>query len=115
MTIGHQMGQHMERARIEESLVQSIAREKVARREAEAANRMKDEFLTLLSHELRTPLTSVYGWVQLLQERPSDPQTTAKALAVIDRNVRVQVQLIDDLLNISRIITGKLQIQRELV
>jgi PAS domain S-box-containing protein len=115
MTIGHQMGQYMERSRVEESLVQSIAREKVARREAEAANRMKDEFLTLLSHELRTPLTSVYGWVQLLQDRPADPQTTAKALAVIDRNVRVQVQLIDDLLNISRIITGKLQIQREQV
>jgi signal transduction histidine kinase len=76
---------------------------------------MKDEFLTLLSHELRTPLTSVYGWVQLLQERSDDPQITAKALGVIDRNVRVQVQLIDDLLNISRIITGKLQIQRELV
>jgi len=115
MTIGHQMGQSMERTRVEESLVQSIAREKLARREAEAANRMKDEFLTLLSHELRTPLTSVYGWVQLLKERPADPHTSAKALAVIDRNVRVQVQLIDDLLNISRIITGKLQIQRELV
>ncbi len=115
MTIGHQIGQYMERTKVEESLVRSIAREKEARREAEAANRLKDEFLTLLSHELRTPLTSVFGWVQLLQDRSPDPATTRKALEVIDRNVRVQVQLIDDLLNISRIITGKLQIQRETV
>src|SRR2546428_11159509 len=76
---------------------------------------MKDEFLAILSHELRTPLTSVFGWVQMLQKRPTDPEITAKALDVIDRNVRVQAKLIEDLLNVSQIITGKLQIQREMI
>ncbi|PYS13272.1 MAG: hypothetical protein DMG15_11695 [Acidobacteria bacterium] len=122
MTIGHQMGQYMEHRNAEEALAKSetqlrhlVASEKEARREAEAANRMKDEFLAILSHELRTPLTSVFGWVQMLQNRATDPEITAKALNVIDRNLRVQAKLIEDLLNVSQIITGKLQIQRDTI
>jgi CheY-like chemotaxis protein/two-component sensor histidine kinase len=86
-----------------------------AREKAEAASRSKDEFLAVLSHELRTPLTAVFGWVQLLQNRDIDDATRMKALGVIDRNIRVQTQLIDDLLNVSQIITGKLNIRREMI
>jgi signal transduction histidine kinase len=92
-----------------------LAAERASRQQAEAANRSKDEFLAVLSHELKTPLTAVHGWVQLLKTREVDRQTTEKALAVIDRNLRIQNQLIDDLLNVSKIISGKLQIQRETV
>ena len=90
-----------------------LAAERASRKQAEAANRTKDEFLAVLSHELRTPLTAVFGWVQLLKKSNVDRQTTDKALEVIDRNLRVQNQLIDDLLNVSRMIAGKLQIHRE--
>jgi signal transduction histidine kinase len=92
-----------------------LAAERASREQAEAANRSKDEFLAILSHELKTPLTAVHGWVQLLKTREVDRQTTEKALAVIDRNLRIQNQLIEDLLNVSKIISGKLQIQREMV
>jgi len=122
MTIGHQMGQYMERTHAQEALARSeiqlrslVASEIEARRQAEAASRMKDEFLAILSHELRTPLTAVFGWVQMLQSRALDPSMRRRALEVIDRNMRVQAQLIDDLLNLSQIITGKLQISREMV
>jgi len=92
-----------------------LAAERNSREQAEAANRSKDEFLAILSHELKTPLTAVHGWVQMLKTREVDHQTTQKALEVIDRNLRIQNQLIDDLLNVSKIITGKLQIHRERV
>jgi PAS domain S-box-containing protein len=85
------------------------------REKAVAASRAKDEFLATLSHELRTPLTAVFGWVQLLQGQRIDDATRTKALEVIDRNIRVQNKLIDDLLNISQIIAGKLQIRREVI
>jgi signal transduction histidine kinase len=91
-----------------------LAEAEAARATAESASRAKDEFLAVLSHELRTPLTSVFGWVQLLQNRTVDTATRDKALKVIDRNIRAQTQIIDDLLNISQIITGKLQIRREM-
>src|SRR5436309_1886045 len=122
MTIGHQMGQYMERTDAQEALAKSetelrrlVASEIEARRQAEAANTMKDEFLAVLSHELRTPLTAVFGWVQMLQNRAVDAATRARALEVIERNIRVQAQLIDDLLNLSQIVTGKLQIRREII
>jgi len=122
MTIGHQMGHYIERtnagnalARSELELRRLVTSEKQARQQAEAANRMKDEFLAILSHELRTPLTSVFGWIQLLQSGGTDPATTAKALSVIDRNIRIQAQLIDDLLSVSQIMTGKLPIRREMI
>ena len=84
--------------------------EQAARREAERANLMKDEFLATLSHELRTPLSAIFGWAQILKMRASDPQQVAEAVDIIDRNVRVQTQLIEDLLDMSRIISGKIRL-----
>jgi PAS domain S-box-containing protein len=81
-----------------------------ARKQAEVANRIKDEFLATISHELRTPLTSVLGWVRMLRAGNLDRETTFKAMEVIDRNVRFQAQLIEDLLDISRITMGKLRL-----
>jgi signal transduction histidine kinase/ActR/RegA family two-component response regulator len=78
--------------------------------EAEAANRTKDEFLTVLSHELRTPLNAVYGWARMLQAGQVDEATTARALEVIVRQSNAQVQLIDDLLDVSRIQVGKMRL-----
>lgn len=74
------------------------------------ANRMKDEFLAVLSHELRTPLNAMVGWIQLLRTRQFDAKTTARALETIDRNTQSLMRLIEDLLDVSRIITGKLQL-----
>ncbi|MRG95652.1 GAF domain-containing sensor histidine kinase [Polyangium spumosum] len=85
-----------------------------AHRQAEAANRLKDEFLSLVSHELRTPLTAILGWTQVLSTRECDAETRARALAAIHRNVRAQIRIIDDLLDVSRIITGKLGLARRL-
>jgi PAS domain S-box-containing protein len=89
---------------------QALAREKDARLEAEAANRLKDEFLSTLSHELRTPLTAIIGWSDLLIQGDVDREKQGKALETISRNARSQAQLIDDLLEVSRIITGKLRL-----
>ncbi|MBW4491621.1 MAG: response regulator [Oscillatoria princeps RMCB-10] len=79
-------------------------------RSAEEANRMKDEFLAILSHELRTPLSAMFGWVRLLRCSQLDEATSARALEAIERNARAQTQLIEDLLDVSRIIRGKLQL-----
>ncbi|HEX8633854.1 MAG TPA: PAS domain S-box protein [Pyrinomonadaceae bacterium] len=79
-------------------------------REAQEANRLKDEFLATLSHELRTPLTSILGWTNLLRSVKFDDATAARALETIERNARSQKQLVDDLLDASRIITGKLRL-----
>jgi PAS domain S-box-containing protein len=81
-----------------------------AQAEAEAANRSKDEFIAIVAHELRSPLNSVMGWAKMLQSRTFDAATTAKALETIVRNTEAQVQLIDDLLDISRMIRGKLNL-----
>ncbi|MDX6269216.1 MAG: hypothetical protein QOD28_439 [Acidobacteriota bacterium] len=80
-------------------------------REAQEANRLKDEFLATLSHELRTPLTSILGWTNLLRSVKFDDATAARALETIERNARSQKQLVDDLLDASRIITGKLRLE----
>lgn len=85
-----------------------LARERAAREEAEAANRIKDEFLAVLSHELRSPLSPILGWTKLLQTRKFDEQTTQRALETIERNARLQTQLIEDLLDVSRILRGKM-------
>ena len=87
-----------------------VIREQAARIEAEAANRMKDEFLATLSHELRTPLNSVLGWARLLRTRSFDQATIARALETIERNAQAQAQMIEDILDVSRIIRGKLEL-----
>lgn len=87
-----------------------LIREQEARQQAEAANRMKDEFLATLSHELRTPLNSMLGWARLLRTRKFDEHTTARALETIERNAKAQAQLIEDILDVSRITQGKLRL-----
>jgi PAS domain S-box-containing protein len=87
-----------------------LNREQQARQEAEQANRLKDEFLATLSHELRTPLTATVGWVKMLRAGQLEPKDAAYALETIERNTQVQKQLIEDLLDVSRIITGKLRL-----
>lgn len=101
--LAQQCAQAIERARLYEN-------EKNLRCEAETANRMKDEFLATLSHELRTPLNSILGWSKMLQNGNLDETAKEKALATIERNARVQNQLIEDVLDISRIITGNLRL-----
>lgn len=86
---------------------QLLARERGAREEAEAANRIKDEFLAILSHELRSPLNPILGWTKLLRTRKFDEQARDKALETIERNAKLQTQLIEDLLDVSRILQGK--------
>jgi PAS domain S-box-containing protein len=81
-----------------------------ARASAEASNRLKDEFLATLSHELRTPLTAVLGWLSLLRSGKLDEDTQQQALATIERNANAQAQLIEDILDVSRIITGQLRL-----
>jgi PAS domain S-box-containing protein len=84
--------------------------ERAARAEAERTSRMKDEFLATLSHELRTPLNAILGWSQILKSAPGDPEELEEGLAVIERNARAQTQIIEDLLDMSRIISGKVRL-----
>ena len=81
-----------------------------ARQAAEEANRIKDEFLATLSHELRTPLSAILGWARMLRAGNVDEATTATALATIERNAQAQAQLIEDILDVSRVITGKMRL-----
>lgn len=104
-----------ERKRTEVERQQLLQREQAARAEAERANRIKDEFLAVLSHELRSPLNPILGWANLLQKRSFDPAKTAEALATIERNAKLQTQLIDDLLDVARILRGKLKLEVALV
>jgi PAS domain S-box-containing protein len=87
-----------------------LVAEQKARTTAEAANRMKDEFLAVLSHELRSPLNAMLGWLTLLRTRKFDEAATARALETVERNARAQAQLVEDLLDVSRIIQGKLRL-----
>jgi signal transduction histidine kinase/ActR/RegA family two-component response regulator len=87
-----------------------LASERAARADAEAANRMKDEFLATMSHELRTPLNAIVGWTALMQTAASDTRLVQKALDTIQRNAKSQARLIEDLLDVSRIISGKLNL-----
>lgn len=86
------------------------AERKIAQESAEAANRVKDEFLAILSHELRTPLNPILGWSKLLKSGKLNKATTLQAIDTIERNAKLQVQLIDDLLDVSRILRGKLNL-----
>ena len=87
-----------------------LEREKTARQQAEIANKIKDEFLGVLSHELRTPLNSLLGWSKMLRTRKFDEKTTNHALETIERNAKLQTQLIEDLLDVSHILQGKLNL-----
>lgn len=98
-----------------EAVRAEIIREQTARHEAEATNRMKDEFLAVLSHELRTPLTSMLGWSKILRTKKLDEKATARALDAIERNAISQMKLIEDILDVSRIIRGELRLHLTVV
>ncbi|MDZ7995544.1 MAG: PAS domain S-box protein [Nostoc sp. EfeVER01] len=103
LALAQQCAQAMERARLYEA-------EQTARKAAENANRIKDEFLAVLSHELRSPLNPILGWSKLLQTKKLDEKTIPQALKTIERNAKLQAQLIEDLLDISRILQGKISL-----
>jgi len=100
-----------DRKQVEAEIAQLLDREQAARAEAEAINRLKDEFLATLSHELRTPLNVILGWAQRLRGLPYTEEDLAGGLEAIERQSRVQVQLVEDLLDVSRIIQGKLALK----
>ena len=102
-----------ERRQVEERLRLALSGEQIARAEAETANRLKDEFLATVSHEIRTPLNAIIGWSHLLRSGRLDEATTARAMETIDRNAKTQAQLIEDILDVSRVITGKLRLRSE--
>ncbi len=99
-----------DRVRLEAERDRILKLEQAARAQAEAANQLKDRFLAVLSHELRTPLNPILGWSKLLQTRKFNEAKTTEALAAIERNAKLQVDLIDDLLDISKIMQGKLTV-----
>jgi len=112
------LGESLERSsellsRRERERDEHLARAEAARAEAEMANRAKDEFLGVVSHELRTPLNAVLGWAQILRQnqRVNDAAFAKKGLEVIERNARAQAKLVDDILDVSRIVSGKLRIE----
>jgi signal transduction histidine kinase len=107
--LSRQVEAHKEAVARHASELERVVQERT--RELHRANQAKDEFLATLSHELRTPLTAIFGWAQMLRTGKLDEATFQRALDSIERNARVQVQLIDDLLDISQIITGKLRLQ----
>ncbi len=88
-----------------------LARAQAAREDAETASRLKDEFLAVMSHELRTPLNAILGWSQIVNRSDNDAATIRRGLDVIQRNARLQLHVIDDLLDMSRIITGKMTLR----
>jgi signal transduction histidine kinase len=97
-----------EHKRVEEMSARLLTVEQHARAQAEAANRTKDEFLAVLSHELRTPLTSMLGWLRMLRTGRLDPAGVDRAYDVLERSTRLQAQIVEDLLDVSRIISGKM-------
>jgi two-component system CheB/CheR fusion protein len=99
-----------ERKQLEEELKDLMDKEKTARAEAEAANRVKDEFLAIVSHELRTPLNAIVGWTHLLMHGKLDKSQSERAVQTIDRNATAQTAIISELLDVSRIISGKLKL-----
>lgn len=104
-----------ERKRAEKEREKLLAAEQAARYEAEVANKLRDEFLATVSHELRTPLGAIIGWAHLLQAEDIESASAARAIDTIHRNAKIQQQLIEDLLDVSRIISGKLRIESELI
>ena len=109
--VSHRFWEAIERARVVKSLNESFRREQETRQAAEAANTVKDQFLATLSHELRTPLNAILGWSTMLRSGRLNAEDTTRALKTVERSARAQSQLIDDLLDISRIITGKFRLE----
>ena len=101
------------RKRFERERAELLTRERDARREAEAANRLKDEFLATLSHELRTPLNAIMGWASMLRQDALDDDGRLRALEIIERNAKSQQQLINDILDVSKIIRGALRLDMQ--
>ena len=99
------------RPQVEAELRARLAREEEARERAEEASRARDEFLATLSHELRTPLTAIMGWAHLLRTGNLDEVSRERALETIERNAHLEAQLTADILDVARIITGKLRLQ----
>jgi signal transduction histidine kinase len=100
-----------ERLRAENEREELLARERLLRGQAEELSHLKDQFLATMSHELRTPLNAIFGWTTLLRSRRLDEPTQARALETIERNARAQKRLIEDLLDVSRIVTGKIALE----
>ena len=100
-----------ERLRAENEREEVLARERQLRGQAEELSRLKDEFLATMSHELRTPLNAIFGWITLLRSRRLDEATQARALETIERNARTQKRLIEDLLDVARVVTGKITLE----
>jgi signal transduction histidine kinase len=96
--------------RVERDRKELLANEQASRREAEEANQAKDVFLATLSHEMRTPLNAIVGWLSILRQEGTGTKHLQEGLKVIERNTRAQVQLIDDLLDVARIVSGKLRV-----
>jgi signal transduction histidine kinase len=109
--VAHTIALIIERKEVEAERERVLIREQAAREQAEAANRVKDEFLATVSHELRAPLNAIYGWAQMLSRGTLDATTQAQALQTIQRQARRQCQLVDDLLDIARITSGKLRLE----
>ncbi len=101
-----------DRKQIEREREQLLARETSARSKAEELNRLKDEFLAIVSHELRTPLNPILGWSQLLSAGKLNSEQTAKGIAIVKRNAQLQAQLIEDLLDVSRILRDKIELEK---
>ncbi len=101
----------IERKRIEDDRLTLLAREQEARMAAEVASRLKDDFLAMISHELRAPLTAILGWAQMLRSGSLDRTSAERALTTIERNAKSQAHLVGDLLDASRIATGKLSLE----
>jgi PAS domain S-box-containing protein len=104
-----------DRKLVESVREQAVRRESEARAAAEEASRLKDEFLAIVSHELRTPLNAILGWARMLRDGTIAREAFPKALETIERNARTQAQLVEDLLDVSRIVSGKLILQNERV
>ena len=100
-----------ERRRTDRERERLLANERAARSEAEASNRLKDEFLATVSHELRTPLNAIIGWTSMLKQDDPTPEQIKKALNVVERNAKIQNDLIGDMLDVSQIVSGKLLIE----
>jgi signal transduction histidine kinase/integral membrane sensor domain MASE1 len=107
---GSQIGQFIELKRVDAARAESLAREHEARVEAEQANRSKDQFLATVSHELRTPLTAILGWSSMLRSRDFAPDRARDIYESVYRNAEIQARIVNDLLDVSRIVTGQLKL-----